>query len=485
MSAVSLESAKAQWRAGRAAEALAEGWQAYDAGPGGLAEKSFLAKRLRARPDLATPERRGSLLALLCDPDVEPGAVAGAGWALLTADGTLRDTGGMAALAARLERDPLALALLGEDYVAVLAVEQALTRLRSWLLKSRRWRDFPRLSAALVAQAVHNGGAWPFDDDERTCLQSDDGFAGTYLPGWANSASPASFSDPVTRAVAGQYEGWPYPSWRRITRVPPEQLAQRIRKLDPDGRRDFAEPADVLIAGCGTGREAAQAVQQWPGERFTAIDISEASLRYAAERFAALGLPGGLFRQMDLHDVATLGGVFDAIFCCGVLHHLPDPERGWAALTAVLKPGGVIRIMVYSKIARLGVRALRKAVEDLDGEAMSDDLLREVRRRIGLLPAMKHFASPDFFTLAGVHDLFMHRHEDPFDVPRIRRATDTLGLELLRFWIPQADVRARYHAENPDDPLQRDFAGWAKLERESPWLFSGMYEFWCRKRGSA
>ncbi len=58
---------------------------------------------------------------------------------------------------------------------------------------------------------------------------------------------------------------------------------------------------------------------------------------------------------MDLHDVAALGRPFDGqILCSGVLHHLPDPERGWAALNAALKPGGVMRIMrVYSKIARL------------------------------------------------------------------------------------------------------------------------------------
>jgi SAM-dependent methyltransferase len=484
LSTVPLEAAKAHWQAGRSQAALAEGWLAYDAAPDGLAEKSLLAKILRRHPEFATPERRESLLALLCDPDVEPGAIAGAGWSLLTADGTLRETDGVAALAARLESDALALALLGEDYVADLAMEQVLTRLRAWLLTSGSWRDRPRLSAALTTQALRNGGAWPFGEDERRCLESDDGFAGAYLPKTADRASPADFSNPVTRAVAAQYEGWPYPSWRRITAVPPERLAQYVGKLDPDGPDGFPAPANVLIAGCGTGREAAQAVQQWPGERFTAIDISDASLAYAAERFAAIGLQGVQFRRVDLHDVATLGRPFDAILCSGVLHHLPDPERGWAALTAALKPGGVIRIMVYSKIARLGVRALRKAVEDLDGQAMSDDLLREVRRRISKLPAMRHFQSRDFFTLAGVHDLFMHRHEDPFDLPRIRRALDVLGLQLLRFGIPRNDVRARYHAQNPHDPLQRDFDGWIKLERESPWLFSGMYEFWCRKNGA-
>jgi SAM-dependent methyltransferase len=484
---MSLKSAEAYWRAGRSDEALAEGWLAYDAAPDGLAEKSLMAKILRRHPQSATPERRESLLALLCDRDVEPGAVAGAGWSLLMADGTLHEAApdGMAALAARLESDALAQVLLSEDYVADLAAEQVLTRLRACLLRSGSWREFPRLSAALTAQAMRNGGAWPFDDDERARLESNGGFARAYLPRSTNHVSLANFSDPVTQAVAGQYEGWPYPSWRRITAVPPDRLAHYIRKIDPNGPGGFPEPADVLIAGCGTGREAALVVQKWPDERLTAIDISDASLRYAAERFADIGLRGTQFRQLDLHNVAALGRPFDAILCSGVLHHLPDPERGWAALTAALKPGGVMRIMVYSKIARLGVRALRRAVGDLDGQTMSDDLLREVRRRISLLPAMRHFKSPDFFTLAGVHDLIMHHHEDPFDIPRIRRALDDLGLELLQFGIPNNEVGARYRAENPHDPLQRDFDGWMKLERASPGLFSGMYEFWCRKAGAS
>jgi 2-polyprenyl-3-methyl-5-hydroxy-6-metoxy-1,4-benzoquinol methylase len=49
---------------------------------------------------------------------------------------------------------------------------------------------------------------------------------------------------------------------------------------------------------------------------------------------------------LDLHKISELGQQFDAIYCSGVLHHLPDPEQGWAALTAVLRTGGVIRIAV-------------------------------------------------------------------------------------------------------------------------------------------
>ena len=64
---------------------------------------------------------------------------------------------------------------------------------------------------------------------------------------------------------------------------------------------------------------------------------------------------------------------------------------------------------------------------------------------------------------------------------RIRRAIDDLGLELLGFVLPDEERRARYLRDNPGDPLLRDYAAWEALEKSEPYLFSGMYEFWCRK----
>jgi SAM-dependent methyltransferase len=185
--------------------------------------------------------------------------------------------------------------------------------------------------------------------------------------------------------------------------------------------------------------------------------------------------------QLDLHDVAALRRRFDFISCVGVLHHLPDPEKGWAALVDVLKPGGVMQVMLYSAAARLRMQALRAAFCDLLQHPISDDLLREARRRAVARNAKGMVGSSDFFTLAGVHDLLLHRHEDPFDVRRIGRAIDALDLELLAFRLPNRHRRARYRADHPHDPLFRDRAAWEALEKAEPTLFSGMHEFWCRK----
>ena len=480
MSQTPLQSAKDHWSAGRNAAALAEAWRAFDANPDGFEERKLVAHILR---DVGEPGDSGhgeALRALAMDRDIDPSHVSAAGWRHLSSEIALV-TDDAAALAPKLEDSALALTLLNEDIVAEHHAEQALTRVRRWLLTERHWTDFPRLAAALIAQAAMNGGAWPFDEAERALLGASGDFARAYLPE-RDTLGGAGYEDPVTRAVADQYEGWPYPQWRRITRPKPGSLAAEVRRLDPEGPETIpANGAQILIAGCGTGRQVVLSVGRYPGDRITAIDISQASLRYAERRGAEAGVTGVDYQVLDLHDAAKLGRSFDAVFCTGVLHHLPDPEAGWAALAGVLRPGGVMHVMVYSKISRMRVKALRQSLRDLEGQSMSDDLLREARRRIALRTAGRPERSTDFYSLAGTHDLLMHRHEDPFDVPRVRAALDRLGLRLIHFEIPRNALKAAYHEEHPDDPLQRDFDAWAKLERGNPGLYSKMYDLWCRK----
>ncbi len=224
---------------------------------------------------------------------------------------------------------------------------------------------------------------------------------------------------------------------------------------------------------------------RYPDATVTAIDISEASLDYARRQCNVLGIEGLQFRKLDLYDVAQLGQRFDAIHCAGVLHHLPDPERGLGALADVLRHGGLMNIMVYSRFARLSIVGARTFISDLAQQPVSDDLLREVRRRF--LERMAHpvaakiMRSKDFTTLAGTHDLLLHRHEDPFDIPRIERALQRFGLRLLSFQFPSPTAAARYDAMFPSDTKHRDIKSWHAFEMREPGLFAGMYRFWCRK----
>jgi protein-L-isoaspartate O-methyltransferase len=370
-----LQELKAHREAGRDDEALTGAWQLFDAEPDNLRAKLLVISILYDRPELATPAKKRALHGLLSDPAVDPVSIEPAACRILreAEDGFPAEEPD--ATAYWLENDEFTQDLLKQAYITDLDLEAALTAMRRWLLLSDRWREFPRVTEALVAQAANNEGAWPFDDEERARLDANPSelIALAFRPRRPQSWGLTDFADPVTRAVAEQYEGWPFPAWTRVTVGVPKTLAATIKKYDPDGPDTIPAQPEILIAGCGTGYEAAQIAVKYPDAKITAIDISKASLNYAAERCAAAGLKGIEFRQLDLNRVSELGRQFDAVSCCGVLHHLPDPEAAWATLSNVVKPGGVMRVMVYSKIARLMVQGWRTKIAHLLDQPVDDD----------------------------------------------------------------------------------------------------------------
>jgi SAM-dependent methyltransferase len=416
------------------------------------------------------------LHSLLIDPAINPRKIERAGWMLLVAAGRF-PVGDPEAVAHWLEGDDLAQALLSQSHVTVERVEQVLTRLRRWLLLDERASEFPRSVAALVAQATHNAGAWLIDAAEMAYLKSYDGvLRAAYLPDPPAERQTPQFDDPVTRAVAAQYDAWPYPAWQRGTAGQGESFTQVIGAIAPDAPQGLPENARMLIAGCGTGLQAVNWAQRFPQLSITAIDISAGALDYAMARSPS-SLTNLHFHQCDLHHAGRFG-TFDAIVVTGVLHHLPCPEKGWAALTRLLNPGGIMRVMLYSALARLPVRACQARIADLARLPVDDDLLRAVRARLIAGQPNDVTRSPDFFHLGGVHDLLLHRHEEVFDVPRIQRALGALNLKLLRMRLPQREAKS-YRAAYPLDRYCRDFLTLAAFERTHPRTFAGMYDFWC------
>jgi 2-polyprenyl-3-methyl-5-hydroxy-6-metoxy-1,4-benzoquinol methylase len=484
--------AREQWAAGHAEAALSTAWAAYEEEPDDRDGRALLAHLLFRYPIEIGPEKSRTFLELMEDPQIDPDQISAAGWHLILRGEerwqNVRNDADFAALAAHLDGHDLTLTLLRESPVCNRAAERTLTRLRRWLLLSGRWHCYEKLADALQAQAILNGGAWPFDQTERAALNDPAclPIVAAYLP---RSAAPKSdgdaVADAVTQAVTKLYEGWPFPAWRRITVGNPTRLPDEIRKLDPEGPNSIPADANVLIAGCGTGREAATVALTYPEATVTAIDLSESSLDYARRQCGLVGAPNIRFIRLDLHKVAELGERFDAIYCSGVLHHLPDPENGWRALEAVLQPGGVMKIMVYSRIARFLVIAARTLIRDLMVEPITDEVLRRVRQRImehtEYGPANLLMNTQDFSTLVGTYDLLLHPHEDPFDVPRIARALDRLGLHLISFLLPTTDAAARYDARYPHDPGHRDMAAWAQFEKNELPIYAGLYAFMCRK----
>ena len=108
----------------------------------------------------------------------------------------------------------------------------------------------------------------------------------------AAMASLTPIDDAVSQDVARQYEEMPYPRWDKFPPAPPKApLAARLRAR-VSARRDPAAPGalDMLIAGCGTGRQAAIAAYTHSDLHIAAIDISRSSLGYAKLQSERLGM---------------------------------------------------------------------------------------------------------------------------------------------------------------------------------------------------
>lgn len=296
--------------------------------------------------------------------------------------------------------------------------------------------------------------------------------------------SLSASADAVSGAVQAQYEESPYPRWRELRSGGETTLPALLKRLFPTITPPLpAEKPAVLIAGCGTGRHALRTAKRVIGSEVTAIDLSRRSLAYGARQAEAHGITNVTFAQADLVDLPDNLGRFDLIEACGVLHHMADPEAAWKDLLSFLAPHGVMKVALYSEQARQDVIAVREMVGKRIDRLTLDEI-RSLRKELMALPEDHPAASVtkelDFYSLSGCRDFLFHRHEQRFDIPRIAKAIDDLGLDFLGFEFADPKVMTAYRARYPDDPSGHILANWQAIEAENPTLFRGMYQFWCR-----
>ena len=149
------------------------------------------------------------------------------------------------------------------------------------------------------------------------------------------------------------------------------------------GRQGFGNGFRVLVAGGGTGDHTiflAEQLREYDA-RVTYIDISKSSLKLAKERARVRNLNNIDWHHLSILDVSSLNAApFDLISCTGVLHHLPEPERGLQALRTVLAPQGAMSLMLYGRAGRLAVYAGQELMK-LVNDGVTDPRLRTQHAR--------------------------------------------------------------------------------------------------------
>jgi 2-polyprenyl-3-methyl-5-hydroxy-6-metoxy-1,4-benzoquinol methylase len=279
----------------------------------------------------------------------------------------------------------------------------------------------------------------------------------------------------VSAEVRSQYEAFPYPRWVSYSRqVADEETEGALR----------GNKSKILVAGCGTGREAIQLATALPDSTVLAVDLSRASLAYALRRASEEKIANVDFNQADILKLDASVGSFDYVSSSGVLPHMAQPLEGWRVLTGLVKPQGLMRIALYSKLARRHLATAQAAA--VKGNFGSDaEGMRRFRRDTPKLldrQVVQDIANrPDYYHLSMYRDLLFHVQEHCFDVPGIKAALDTLGLDFIKFGVPD-DVMALYRRRFHADKEGKSLDNWHVFEQENPDTFTHMYHFWCRRK---
>ena len=291
-------------------------------------------------------------------------------------------------------------------------------------------------------------------------------------------------SDATSKKVRHQYEVSPYPRWISVSRPKPRPLRALLSDLFPNADlsrlRLSAEP-EILVAGCGTGSHAIEAALRYRNSHVLAMDLSRASLAYGKRQAEVLGVEQITWAHGDILALSKDTRRYDMIDCAGVLHHMRDPIVGWQILRDKLKPGGVMKIGLYSNLARSQFARLGEGSVAAD---ITAERIRACRQDIIALPTdapLKRLLTlRDFYTLSECRDLLFHVEEHRFTLPEIARCLDELEFDFIGFETRERSVIDRYRARFLDDPGAANLDNWHTFETENPEIFVGMYQFWAQ-----
>ncbi|QOZ22009.1 hypothetical protein XI02_33920 [Bradyrhizobium sp. CCBAU 21365] len=280
----------------------------------------------------------------------------------------------------------------------------------------------------------------------------------------------------VSVDVMRQYEENPYPRWtvNPLTAFAADRARGRtVATADQQAERD------ILIAGCGTGSHAIQIAQVYPNARLLAVDISMTSLAYARRKTRELGLRNIDYAQADILELGSIGRTFDSIESVGVLHHLAEPLAGWRVLVSLLRPGGTMRIGLYSHLARrviveardrIAARNYRATTEDI--RRCRQDIFREADKWKPLIGAK------DFYSMSGCRDLLFNVMEHRLTIPEIAAFLSEHGLTFGGFEpFDDPAVLDQFRKQFPSAADEANLDQWHRFEVDHPETFWDMYVF--------
>ena len=296
----------------------------------------------------------------------------------------------------------------------------------------------------------------------------------------------------ISIKVQNQYEENPYPRWEIVDKVKTRFYSDSIQnQIKPNtnkiGKRNLDDKETILIAGCGTGLHPIKVALSAQESKITALDLSFSSLAYAQRKSNEINIKNINWIQGDILKAKKLKTKFDYIESCGVLHHMEDPIRGFKVLSSLLKPGGLIKIALYSSTYKNFIKGLRDyAAEKKIGTSL--DEIREYRKYIKHLnnEESRHVQTyiKDFYSTSEFRDLLLHSQEHFFSIEQIKKNIIKNDFEFLGFVFSRDNEKNFYKKNYSEDEKLTDLNNWEEIEFKNPMIFRSMYQFWLKKKSS-
>ena len=176
---------------------------------------------------------------------------------------------------------------------------------------------------------------------------------------------------------------------------------------------------------------------------------------------------------------------FDIVESVGVLHHLLIPEEGLRNLVQRLKTGGLMRLGLYSEIARKDISLTRSLIKDKnlsnshsDIQSLRNSIIDNSNLKFNKLQSV--MTHNDFFSTSECRDLLFHVQEHCLNLSQINNLLKICGLTFLGFEFFDESVKDIYRLKMPESD-EFSLHDWHEFEVQNPNFFSGMYQFWAIK----
>ena len=276
-----------------------------------------------------------------------------------------------------------------------------------------------------------------------------------------------SDSQAINQAVANLYNTYPFPPDPLSDLEPPGynwRWNWTAAYSFCTGMKPKTQDIRILDAGCGTGSGTDYLIHLNPEAEVTAIDLSEKALSVAKERCQRSGVIAKhakpvQFFNLKLEEATQLEREFDFINCVGVLHHLPEPEKGIKAIAEKLKPGGILHIFVYAELGRWEITLMQKAIALLQGDKRGDyrdgvkvgrEIFANLPENNRILQQEKKLWSLENHRDESFADMYVHPQEIDYNVETLFDLIEASGLDFVGFSNPKYWQLARLLSESDE-----------------------------------